>query len=75
MHDLPSRRCYRTEKDSRVTVRMGKGIVVDFDWLEEGGCIDCEVDTDAMRVNNFYDLIWRCGLCGGGSAPLEPFTP
>ena len=39
---------------------------VDFDWVEEDACVDCEVQA--------YDrdgyLIWSCDYCGGGSALL-----
>lgn len=75
-HDPGAVRHYRTEAYSQVTVRKGHGMTVDFDWFEEDhACIDCEVDPDATRDHNFHDLIWRCEVCGGGSAPLEPFTP
>lgn len=40
---------------------------VEFDWLEEGGCIECNVepyDQDGM-------LVWHCDECGGGSAALR----
>lgn len=41
---------------------------VEFDWLEEGGCIDC--------VPHAYDddgyLVWDCDQCGGGSTELFP---
>ena len=75
-HDPGAVRHYRTEAYSQVTVRKGHGMTVDFNWFEEDhACIDCDVDPDATRDHNFHDLIWRCGVCGGGSAPLEPFTP
>ena len=75
-HDPGEFRHYRTEAYSQVTVRKGHGVTVDFDWFEEDhACIDCEIDMDATRDHSFQDLIWRCEVCGGGSAPLEPFTP
>lgn len=55
---------YKTENGSTVTI-TGKhcGIVtIQFDWLEEGGCIDCEPSTDV----NEDVLYWSCDYCGGG---------
>jgi len=40
---------------------------VSFDWLEEGGCLDCV--PDAYDVDG--DLVWHCEECGGGWAPLS----
>ena len=44
-----------------------------FDWLEEGGCFDCEVEPypDDGGDGNHY-MTWNCDYCGGGSAELEP---
>lgn len=59
---------YRTAKGSTVTV-SGKysGIFsVDFDWLEEDACSDCEVDP----VPSDGRLTWSCEYCDGGSAEL-----
>lgn len=56
------------------TLRTKAGSTVDgnqitFDWLEEGGCIDCEPEViDGM-------LVWHCEHCGGGSAELYYETP
>lgn len=61
---------YRTAAGSEMWVSGKHGGIskVEFDWLEEGGCIDCEP--------NAYDdegiLIWTCDECGGGSAELFP---
>lgn len=41
----------------------GKSIV-DFDWLEEGGCIECQVEPYEQSGM----LVWHCADCGGGSA-------
>ena len=60
---------YKTEKGSVVEI-SGKhsGIsCVEFDWLEEGGCCDCQVE--AYPTDDGY-LIWHCDKCGGGSAKL-----
>ena len=42
-------------------------VFVQFDWVEEGGCIECE-------CYDVYDgdLVWNCEECGCGSAKLEP---
>ena len=37
---------------------------VAFDWLEEGGCFDCEAEPYPLDGR----LVWRCDECGGGSA-------
>lgn len=59
---------YKTKAGSKMTVSGERGGIsqVDFDWFEEGACIDCEPEP--------YDsagfLIWHCGECGGGRAKL-----
>lgn len=40
---------------------------VDFDWLEEGACIDCVPSA----YEDEGDLVWSCDICGGGRANLE----
>lgn len=57
---------YRTTAGSVVKISGARcGIVrVDFDWVEEGGCIDCEPDLDGD------ELVWHCDVCGGGSAKV-----
>ena len=64
----------KTVAGSTVQLRgkHGGDITIDFDWLEEGGCIDCEVDIDASRDTMWHRLIWACESCGGGSAELTP---
>ena len=66
---LPNGR-YRTAAGSemRVSGNHGGRSEVSFDWLEEGGCLDCQAsayDRDGM-------LVWECDECGGGSAELFP---
>lgn len=61
---------YRTAAGSEMTIsgEHGGRSQVDFDWLEEGACPDCLPDAyehDGM-------LIWRCDVCGGGQAALQP---
>jgi hypothetical protein len=61
---------YRTDAGSTVEI-SGKysGIsVVDFDWLEEGACIDCAVN---VYPNSDGYLTWTCEKCGGGRALLK----
>lgn len=64
---------YITKAGSTVTI-SGKysGIAeVDFDWLEEGGCIECEPHPYPSPNDGGWDLIWDCEECGGGRAPLR----
>lgn len=62
---------YRTERGSKLTISGEHGGIseVDFDWLEEGACLDCEPEP--------YDddgyLVWHCDVCDGGKAKLYPF--
>lgn len=64
---------YRTAAGSEMWVygdNCGKS-AVEFDWLEEGCCLDCQpsaYDVDGM-------LVWHCEECGGGAAELVPVTP
>lgn len=59
---------YKTENGSTMVVSGKYGGIseVDFDWLEEKACIDCQPEP--------YDddgyLIWKCNICGGGKAKL-----
>lgn len=59
---------YKTQAGStmEITGKHGGISIVEFDWLEEGGCIDC--------VPEPYDdegcLVWSCEECGGGCAQL-----
>jgi len=64
---------YRTAAGSEMRVSgLRSGVsAVNFDWVEEGACVDCQP--------NVYDddgyLVWDCDDCGGGKAKLEPFMP
>lgn len=60
---------YRTANGSTLTVSGNHAgrFVVEFDWLEEGGCIDCE----AQAAPDDGRLVWHCDYCGGGSAQWE----
>lgn len=68
---------YITEKGSTLHVRGEYAGVfsICFDWLEEGGCIDCRCQS---YPENFGDddwrLVWYCEHCGGGNAKLKPFN-
>jgi len=54
---------FTTEKGSTVEVN-GLKYRIAFDWLEEGGCVDCEpVYEDGL-------LVWNCDYCDGGHAEL-----
>ena len=44
---------------------------VEFDWLEEGGCIDCQPHAYSEIDGNEFYLIWICRECGGGKAQLK----
>jgi hypothetical protein len=61
---------YRTAAGSvvRISGKHAGVATVEFDWLEEGGCIDCE--PNPMPVDG--TLEWSCETCGGGSARLMP---
>ena len=59
---------YRTENGSTMKVhgKTGGKSSVEFDWIEEGACCDCQpeaYDTDGY-------LVWHCIYCGGGRAKL-----
>jgi hypothetical protein len=64
---------YRTQAGSRLVVSGKHGGVrhVDFDWLEEGGCLDCTVQP---YEDDGY-LVWDCEQCGGGRALLRRVEP
>ena len=64
---------YRTAAGSEMWISGDYGGIsrVNFDWLEEGACCDCEAqpyEFDGM-------LSWHCEECGGGSAQLYPADP
>ncbi len=63
---------YRTKAGStvRVSGRYNGIIKIDFDWFEEGGCIECESpEINIMdfpdRFGNFF-LTWYCEYCSKG---------
>jgi hypothetical protein len=55
---------YRTAKGSTLVVSGPHGgrQGVSFDWLEEGGCIECRV----VSLDDEGYLVWSCTECGGG---------
>lgn len=60
---------YRTAAGSTMEIGGEHGGIsrVEFDWLEEGGCPECQ-------VNPYEDdgyLTWSCDCCGGGRAILN----
>ena len=66
---------YRTAAGSRVTVagKHGGEFTVDFDWLEEGGCIECEVDPVPEEYGpGDFRLMWRCAYHDSGNSKLIP---
>lgn len=46
----------------------GGRAVVEFDWLEEGGCCDCV----PIPYPDHGELTWTCDECGGGHAVWIP---
>lgn len=65
---------YKTKAGSIVRI-SGKysGITeVDFDWLEEEACIECQPDPYPEWDGNNLVLTWHCEYCGGGKAVLFP---
>ena len=64
---------YRTKNGSIMEISgQHSGISkVDFYWLEEGACCDCQVSA----YEEDGDLIWWCDQCGGGRSELFHVTP
>ena len=62
---------YCTKNGSTMTIsgQYGGRSVVEFDWLEEGGCCDCQAEP--YEVDG--DLVWHCDYCGVGRAELRAF--
>ena len=54
--------------EMRVKGKHGGVSIVAFDWLEEGGCVECE----PQAYDQDGDLVWDCNYCGGGRAKLFP---
>jgi hypothetical protein len=45
---------------------------ISFDWLEEGGCVDCQCEAYPEEFDSDdWRLIWHCDYCDGGSAKLK----
>lgn len=64
---------YYTKAGSRLEI-SGKhsGIAtLDFDWFEEGGCIDCKPNPYPEGDGGDWYITWACDYCGGGRARLE----
>jgi hypothetical protein len=66
---------YRTARGSRVEISgKHRGIsVIDFDWFEEGACIEAHPTCETTDPNDAW-LYWQCGCCGHGQARLERTT-
>lgn len=65
---------YETKAGSIVKI-SGKysGIAeVEFDWLEENACIDCEPNPYPEDQGDSLILTWSCDYCSGGHAVLTP---
>lgn len=60
---------YRTAAGSEMWIsgEHGGKSKVEFDWLEEGGCIECNVDPNEQDGM----LVWHCDECGGSCAELR----
>lgn len=76
MTDNPqtTRAYYRTAHGSRVEISgRHMGIVtIDFDWLEEGACIESKRNVLAeTRDPEDAWLFWSCKCCGGGQTRLQ----
>jgi len=67
---------YQTPSGSilQISGQCGGIVEVNFDWLEEGGCIDCQVQPYPEEFGlNDWRLVWSCEVCGGGNAKLREF--
>lgn len=66
---------YRTKSGSTMRIygsRSERRDIV-FDWLEEGACIECDVDSMPEQDHEGrWFLFWGCNDCGGGSAEIFP---
>jgi hypothetical protein len=63
--------CYRTERGSWVEISgKHRGVsVIDFDWLEEGACIEAYPTCETYNPSDAW-LYWHCECCGHGQAKL-----
>lgn len=56
-----------------ISGKYGGKAKVEFDWLEEGACIDCQCEPYPEEFDNDnWRLIWYCEYCNGGNAKLQP---
>jgi len=65
---------YKTVNGSTLEIsgKYGGIAKVDFDWLEEGACIDCQCEPYPEKFDDGdWRLIWNCKYCGGGNARLQ----
>lgn len=65
---------YETEKGSMLEISGKYGCIarVNFDWLEEDGCIDCQCEPYPEEFDdNDWRIVWNCEYCGGGNARLH----
>lgn len=46
-----------------------------YDWLEEGGCVDCVVESRPQEEGGELWLAATCDQCGGRTVRLERVTP
>jgi len=60
---------YQTKKGSTVEIygSFNGSFLIDFDWVEEGACIEA---TPSILEDR---LIWQCECCGSCDASLKPF--
>ena len=57
---------YKTKSGSTAKVYR-KTVHIDFDWMGEGACLDCNPYFDEKEIL----LEWNCVFCDGGKAELE----
>ena len=64
---------YRTAAGSLVTIDgiYGGRHVIDFDWFEEGACIEAHPSVDVIDGC----LHWNCGCCPDGGSAARPAGP
>ena len=70
---LPNGR-YETNNGSILEISGHHGgiVKIQFDWFEEGACIDCECQPyPELFANNDWRIVWCCDVCGGGNAKLH----
>lgn len=60
-----------TSKNGTKVTLSGNRFSVDFDWFEEGCCIDCEIDFDASRRSFWTELWTDCPNCGRNKVNLH----